>query len=50
MTTVHPRRFVIAAAPHPWAWLTEALNRAFRCPNEPSRAQQKLIERLIGPR
>jgi hypothetical protein len=50
MTTTRPRRFVIAVAPGPLAWLAEALNRAFRCPAEPFAAQDVLIERLTGPR
>ncbi len=50
MTAILPRRFVIAAPPRATAWLSEALDRAFGRPAEPSAVLNRLVERLVGPR
>ncbi len=46
MTTTFPRRFVIAAPPSAAAWMVTVLNRAFRCPQDPSRRLDQLIGQL----
>jgi hypothetical protein len=46
MSTVHPRRFVMAAAPSATAWIEAAFQRAFGPPERSPDELNRLVERL----
>lgn len=46
MSTVDPRRFVIAAAPSATTWIEAAFRRAFGAPERPPDELTRLVERL----
>lgn len=46
MSTEHPRRFVIAAAPSATAWLQAALRQAYGLPEHLPGGFDELVDRL----
>jgi len=46
MSTTHPRRFVIAAAPSATAWLQAALQQAYGPPERLPDGLHQLVDRL----